>query len=137
MRESGTEVGDSSEPRSQGGMEVSDRNVFVVYPFNHEVQVLTAGGTLRIRWGSEGSKEGQLQNPSDIAIDGSTVYVADTGNHRVQALSFGGTFFFDGGSRAMGRVSLIHPLALPSLTTTSMSWTLETTGFRYLPEVVR
>ena len=109
----------------------------MVYPFNHEVQVLTAGGTLRIRWGSEGSKEGQLQNPSDIAIDGSTVYVADTGNHRVQALSFGGTFFFDGGSRAMGRVSLIHPLALPSLTTTSMSWTLETTGFRYLPEVVR
>jgi len=98
----GTEVGDSSEPRLQGGIDVSDRNVFVVYPFNHEVQELTTGGTFRIRWGSEGSKEGQLQNPSDIAIDGSTVYVADTGNHRVQALSFGGTFFLGWGIEGNG-----------------------------------
>ena len=45
-------------------------------------------------FGAAGSGDGQLESPSDVAIDGSNgdLYVADTGNHRVVKLDSSGNF---------------------------------------------
>jgi phosphodiesterase/alkaline phosphatase D-like protein len=45
-------------------------------------------------YGSSGSGDGQLKEPSDVAVDNSTgdVYVADEGNHRVVRLDSSGNF---------------------------------------------
>jgi len=38
-----------------------------------------------MKWGSEGSHEGQFNNPVSVASDNAgTVYVADTLNNRIQ-----------------------------------------------------
>ncbi len=45
-------------------------------------------------FGSEGSGDGQLLNPRDVAVDraNGNIYVADTGNHRVVEFSSSGAF---------------------------------------------
>jgi DNA-binding beta-propeller fold protein YncE len=46
-----------------------------------------------IKWGQEGSGDGQFINPFGVATDSSgNVYVADTYNHRIQKFSSNGVF---------------------------------------------
>jgi DNA-binding beta-propeller fold protein YncE len=55
---------------------------------SHEdrVEIFSATGTPLGQWGSQGSGNGQFNDPVEVAIssDG-TVYVTDVLNHRVQA----------------------------------------------------
>jgi tripartite motif-containing protein 71 len=51
------------------------------------------GQFLGIKWGSEGTADGQFRNPTGIAVDSdSFVYVTDTDNNRVQKFTEDGTF---------------------------------------------
>src|SRR4051812_11467904 len=44
-------------------------------------------------WGSQGNGEGQLNNPTGIAVDSfGNVYVLDTGNNRIQKFDSNGTY---------------------------------------------
>ena len=61
---------------------------------NHRIEVFNKEGkqiddrTI----GTRGDGEGQMSNPSAIAIRGSTLYVADSSNHRIQKLTTSGKF---------------------------------------------
>ena len=51
---------------------------------------LTQWGALA-QWGTQGSENGQFENPVGVAVDASgTVYVAANQNHRIQAFTAGG-----------------------------------------------
>lgn len=63
-------------------------NVYVADSDNDRVQKFDSSGTYLSQWGSSGSGDGQFDDPSGIAVDGSSVYVADSGNNRVQVFSY-------------------------------------------------
>jgi len=53
----------------------------------------------KFAFGSQGSGDGQFENPTGIAVDsGGNIYVADTFNDRVQVFKPGGLFWFTFGS---------------------------------------
>lgn len=54
-------------------------------------------------WGTQGSGEGQFQDPRGIAVDeAGNVYVADSSNHRIQKFDSGGKFLTQWGSQGNG-----------------------------------
>ena len=68
-------------------MDSSD-NVYVADLFNNQIQKFDSNGKFITKWGSEGTGDGQFDNPSGIALDSSgNVYVADWGNNWVQVFS--------------------------------------------------
>lgn len=52
---------------------------------NHRIQVLTLNGEFIAKFGTEGSKAGEFNTPSSVAVlsDGRIV-VSDHNNHRIQ-----------------------------------------------------
>ncbi|MFC2019925.1 hypothetical protein ACFLU4_08310 [Chloroflexota bacterium] len=55
------------------------------------------------KWGSEGSGDGQFDNPKGVAVDASgNVYVTDSGNHRIQKFDSSGNFITKWGSQGSG-----------------------------------
>ena len=83
--------------------------LFVADTGNHRVQMLNWTGTPLNVFGSEGSGEGELLSPEDVAvrrnaypIDTSVVAVADTSNHRIQVFHVNGTHAFSFGSEGSG-----------------------------------
>ncbi len=51
----------------------------------NRVLVYSSSGQFLANWGSEGSADGQFDQPQGIAVDtAGNVYVTDSGNHRVQ-----------------------------------------------------
>ena len=103
-----------SSPR---GMSIhNDNTIFVADTGNHRVQVFDLNGTLLYTLGSEGSGEGELLSPEDVAvwrskhpINDSVVAVADTGNHRIQVFHANGTPSFSFGSRGGGDGNFSSP----------------------------
>jgi glucose/arabinose dehydrogenase len=73
------------------GLAVSADQVLVADPPAHRVVALRRDGTVAARWGAQGSGDGQLHFPSDVALgpDGS-VFVVDTFNFRVAHLAADG-----------------------------------------------
>ena len=60
---------------------------------NHRVQKFTSGGEYLASFGSYGTGNGQLNLPSDVAVDpDGDVYVCDWANSRVQIFAPDGTF---------------------------------------------
>ena len=56
-----------------------------------------------LKWGTQGSGDGQFSYPSGVAVDGSgNVYVADLGNHRIQKFSSTGVFLTKWGTQGSG-----------------------------------
>ena len=77
--------------------------VYVADTGNHRIQKFTSAGSLSLKWGAQGSGNGQFSSPAGIAVDsGGGVYVADTGNHRIQKFSSSGVFTLTWGSRGAG-----------------------------------
>ena len=62
------------------------------------------------KWGSEGSGDGQFNDPHGIAVDADGyVYVADTDNHRVQKFTSSGGFVTKWGSYGSGDGQFKYP----------------------------
>ena len=70
---------------------------------NHRVQNFDSLGTFRSQWGTEGSGDGQLNEPAGIAVDANgLLYVVDSGNHRVQRFTTSARSWTSGGPRGAG-----------------------------------
>ena len=77
----------------------SSDNVFVADTDNANIQKFDDKGNLLLKWGSEGSKEGQLKRPAGIEIGTfDNVYVTDSGNNRIQKFDSEGNFITTWGS---------------------------------------
>jgi DNA-binding beta-propeller fold protein YncE len=71
---------------AEGGLWVLDGS-------SESVMLVSAEGNILRKFGSGGSKEGYLSNPSDIVISGKgALFIADRGNKRIQAFSPSGLF---------------------------------------------
>lgn len=77
------------------------------------VSKLDADGTLRTRWGSEGSAPGQFSRPRALALgpDG-LLYVADACNHRIQVFQRDGRLVRCWGESGDGPGALLYPYDL-------------------------
>lgn len=64
-------------------------------------------------WGTQGSGDGQFENPYGLDCDNSgNVYVADTGNQRIQKFSSDGTFLTKWGSAGQGAGQFNNPVGI-------------------------
>jgi len=65
------------------------------------------------KWGSQGSGDGQFNEPGYLAVDGSgNIYVADKKNHRIQKFTSNGTFLTKWGSQGGGNGQFNVPLGV-------------------------
>jgi tripartite motif-containing protein 71 len=84
--------------------------VYVVDNNNHRVQVFTLAGAFVRKWGTRGSGDGELDQPSGICIDGGVAFVTDVGNHRVVAFAAStGRFIRTWGEEGVGDGQLETP----------------------------
>jgi sugar lactone lactonase YvrE len=87
--------------------------VYVADSGNHRIQIFNTSGTFLRGWGSQGTGDGQFNNPSDVAIDSSgNVYVADLGNHRIQAFDSSGAFLRKWGLKGSGDGEFSDPYSI-------------------------
>ena len=85
-------------------------NVWVADMANDRVQKFNSKGEYLLKFGSEGSGNGQLQNPRDIALDSKgNVWVADTENHRIEKFNANGEYLSQFGSHGSGNGQLTWP----------------------------
>ena len=66
---------------------------------NHSIKIFSRDGKFIKSFGCFGTRNGQLNNPTDIAIDDGKIYVCDKDNSRVQCFTSEGVFLtkFSGG----------------------------------------
>lgn len=84
-------------------------NVYLIVCGNSTVEVFDKNGDRIHKIGSKGTENGQLNNPSAIAIRGSVLYyIVDRGNHRVQMLSTSGGFMSKFGTPDSGEGKLTN-----------------------------
>lgn len=69
-------------------------NLYVVEEDTNRVQKLDATGKPLAMWGGLGSSEGELDYPTDVAVDAGSgaVYVTDNNNNRIQMFDSNGEF---------------------------------------------
>ncbi len=71
-------------------------DIVVADTVHHRIQVFSSNGVFRFKFGAFGTRNGQFNNPSGVAVQvtGSTaqIYVADTNNHRIQVFDQDGAF---------------------------------------------
>uniref|UniRef100_A0A1X7T212 Uncharacterized protein n=1 Tax=Amphimedon queenslandica TaxID=400682 RepID=A0A1X7T212_AMPQE len=100
---------------SPSGMAISPitGQIYIVDNNNNRIQVLNPDLTFSHSFGSDGSANGQLQCPYDIAIDSQgLVYVPDFNNHRVQKFSPDGKFVGQFGTKGFGPGHLKYPAGI-------------------------
>ncbi|XP_014483100.1 PREDICTED: E3 ubiquitin-protein ligase TRIM71-like isoform X2 [Dinoponera quadriceps] len=71
---------------NRGHIIVADRS-------NNRIQIYREDGTFVMRFGSQGTGQGQFDRPAGIAVDSrQRIIIADKDNHRIQILQMDGTF---------------------------------------------
>lgn len=70
------------------------RQLYVADAGNNRVQVIDTDGHFIAEFGSFGWREGEFDNPNDLALSLDTLYVADTGNNRVQYCNLVNRIFY-------------------------------------------
>ena len=95
-------------------------NVYVTDTGNNRIQKYDSDGNYVLKWGEEGSNDGQFIKLHDIAVDpsGKYVYTLELKNHRVQKFTSDGKFvlkwgFEDTGGKAAQRTP--HQVSIDSL----------------------
>jgi DNA-binding beta-propeller fold protein YncE len=93
---SGSGANALSDPQGVA-VDESTGDVYVVDRGNNRVEVFSASGTFISAFGTAGSGNGQLNGPTQIAVDNSSglpgdVYVLDAGNHRVEVFNAKGEY---------------------------------------------
>ncbi|GAF84493.1 unnamed protein product, partial [marine sediment metagenome] len=91
------------EPGTDYKVRISDASDSGVYDESDEFQITLSGYEFVLKWGSEGSGDGQFDGISGVAVDSSgNVYVADNENHRIQKFTSDGAFLIKWGSQGSG-----------------------------------
>jgi len=100
--------GKRGKPETPSGIAISPEHqlIFITDYYKHRVNVHTLDGTFVRRWGTKGAMSwskwrranGELRNPTGIAIKNETAFIVDSGNHRIQLLTLDGEFI-----RAFGK----------------------------------
>lgn len=85
-----------------GAVVSDDDSLFVVDRERSRVLVYGQRGGLRREFGRVGSGPGELERPTDLAVDGDRVFVCDPLNHRVQVFDRDGNFLDSIGKRTGG-----------------------------------
>jgi hypothetical protein len=85
-KEGGGEGDGNSEFNSPRGVAFNKNgDIVVVDKDNCRVQVISAEGEFKSKFGKRGSENGEFRRPTDVAIDArGTIYVSDTDNNRIQ-----------------------------------------------------
>ena len=92
------------------GATVDDEGrILVADCHNHCIKIMNREGKLVKSFGSFGNKNGQLNNPTDVAISGDKIFVCDKDNNRVQYFTPDGAFL---GKFSIGCGQLKRPWGL-------------------------
>ena len=87
--------------------------VYVADSFNHRIQVLNSDLTYSSSFGSEGSNNGEFNDPYDISTDSAgNVYVVDRLNHRIQVFSSDGQYLRQFGREGRREGGLDRPTSI-------------------------
>ncbi len=87
----------------------SQNHLYVLDAGDSKVKKFDSNGNLILFWGSVGSTEGQLKNPSGIFVDAKYVHVADKGNSRIVTFDKNGNFERIWGNSGIESQSLRSP----------------------------
>ncbi|XP_028397302.1 tripartite motif-containing protein 2-like [Dendronephthya gigantea] len=75
------------------GVAVDDQGrILVADCHNHSIKIFSRDGKFIKSFGCLGSKNGQLNNPTDIAVNDRRIYVCDKDNSRIQCFTSEGVF---------------------------------------------
>jgi hypothetical protein len=70
---------------------------------NERIQKFNSSFNFLLKWGSQGTGDGQFKRPNGVAVDGSNnIYVVETNNYRIQKFTSNGTFVTKWGSYGSG-----------------------------------
>lgn len=89
-------------------------SVFVVDTGNNRISsYYIYFGNLMMSFGSEGSNDGEFNNPTDIAIsENGYIFITDSGNNRVQKFSLNGNFITKFGESGSGDGQFNNPTGI-------------------------
>ena len=78
--------------------------------FNHRIQYFTATGSFLGKWGTEGSRSGEFEFPTDVTVSpGGYVFAADFLNDRIQYFTAVGSFLGKFGKSGVGKGEFRYP----------------------------
>ncbi len=93
-------------------------NIYIADATYHNIQKFDSAGNILMKWGYYGSGDGELDNPTGIAVvnEGGTdyVYVVDTYNHRIQKFDTDGNYILNWGDNGQGDGQFINPIGIVS-----------------------
>jgi len=87
----------------------SQNNLYVLDGGNSKIKKFDSQGNLITSWGTFGSEEGQLKNPSGIFVDSNFVHVTDKGNSRIMTFDIDGNYERMWGNSGIEFQSLRNP----------------------------
>ena len=105
-----TEIGYDLALDARGNVYVSEPHPFS--DGNDRIQKFSPAGELLATWGGSGSRQGQLNQPTGLAIDTrGNVFVVDSGNYRIQEFASTGRYVAQwdapqGGFRFVSKIAL-------------------------------
>ena len=114
------------------GVAVNQRGEVVVVEHDiHCVSIFAPSGEKIRTFGSQGSRQGQLQSPIGVDIDDDgNVLVADYGNNRIQKFSADGRFMAAVGTRGSGQLQFSDPIGIKVNTRTKKIYVADTSNRR-------
>ncbi|MEW6555879.1 MAG: 6-bladed beta-propeller [Elusimicrobiota bacterium] len=91
----------------------SSGSIYVIdaeYTYQYRIKKFDSNGNFILKWGSNGSGDGQFSYPKGIVCDSSNnVYIADSGNKRIQKFDSNGNFILKWGSYGNGDGQFNYP----------------------------
>ncbi len=119
----------------------TEGNVYVVDQALNTVLKINPQERLILSIGKEGQNDGELRNPTSIAITPEEIYVLDSGNERIEVFDHNGRFLRKFGSKGTGKGEFIEPsaIAINELTILSVAdrgRTLQTFKVLHTPQKV-
>ncbi|KAG2473406.1 MAG: hypothetical protein NPMRTH4_1350002 [Nitrosopumilales archaeon] len=87
----------------------SQNNLYVLDSGDLKIKKFDSNGNLIMSWGSIGSGDQKLENPSGIFVDAKNVHVADKGNGRIVTYDMDGNFLGFWGTSEIDSQSLRNP----------------------------